>query len=95
MAEAVWLALLGVLLGTAFGAVWSWLLTHYGIDLSGMSGTFSAGGVDLGAELRGKMTARVFIEPATVVFVATLLFALLPSFRMARMKPVEAMADKG
>jgi len=95
MAEAVWLALLGVLLGTALGAIWSWLLTNYGIDLSGMSGTFNAGGVDLGTQLKGKMTLRVFTEPAMVVFVATVLFALLPSFRMARMKPVEAMMDKG
>lgn len=95
IAEAAWLALLGVALGTVLGSVWVWLMTEYGIDLSGMSGTMNAGGVDIGTVLRGKMSVRVFTEPALVVFFSTLVFALFPSLKMARMKPVEAMADKG
>ncbi len=97
IAEASWLALLGVALGTVLGTVWVWLLTTYGIDLSGFSGQggLSAGGVSMGSKLVGKMSVRVFTEPALVVFFATLVFALLPSLKMARMKPVEAMADKG
>ncbi len=95
IAEASWLALLGVCLGTALGTVWVWLMTAYGIDLSGMSGTMTAGGVDVGTVLKGKMTLRVFTEPALVVFFSTLFFALGPALKMARMKPVEAMADKG
>lgn len=98
IAEAGWLALLGVALGTALGTVWVWLLTEYGIDLSSLSGDsggLSAGGVSMGNKLVGKMSLRVFTEPGLVVFLATVAFALLPSFKMARMKPVEAMADKG
>jgi ABC-type lipoprotein release transport system permease subunit len=98
IAEASWLALLGVAMGTALGTVWVWLLTEYGIDLSGLtgdSGSLSAGGVSVGNVLIGKMSVRVFTEPALVVFFATLVFALLPAFKMARMQPVEAMADKG
>lgn len=95
MTEAVWLAALSVGLGLAVGGVWAWLLTTYGIDLSGMSGNLSAGGLTIDSVLKGEMTVGVFVEPAMVVFVATMLFALLPSIRMARMKPVEAMADKG
>jgi putative ABC transport system permease protein len=98
MAEAGWLALLGVALGTALGTVWVWLLTEYGIDLSGVTGdteSLSAGGVSVGNVLQGKMSVKVFTEPALVVFFATLVFALLPSLKMARMKPTEAMADKG
>jgi ABC-type antimicrobial peptide transport system permease subunit len=85
-------------MGTALGTVWVWLLTEYGIDLSGLtgdSGSLSAGGVSVGNVLIGKMSVRVFTEPALVVFFATLVFALLPAFKMARMQPVEAMADKG
>ena len=96
--EAGWLALLGVALGSALGTVWVWLLTEYGIDLSALSGEgggLSAGGVSMGNRLVGKMSVRVFTEPALVVFFATLAFALLPSLKMARMKPTEAMADKG
>ena len=92
------MALLGVALGTALGTVWVWLLTEYGIDLSSLSGDsggLSAGGVSMGNKLVGKMSLRVFTEPGLVVFLATVAFALLPSFKMARMKPVEAMADKG
>ena len=98
IAEAGWLALLGVALGSALGTVWVWLLTEYGIDLSALSGEgggLSAGGVSMGNRLVGKMSVRVFTEPALVVFFATLAFALLPSLKMARMKPTEAMADKG
>ena len=95
VAEAIWLALIGVAFGTAVGAVWAWLMTTYGIDLSGMSGSMSAGGLDIGNRLVGKMNVRVFTEPALVVFISTIIFSLLPSLKMARMKPIEAMADKG
>ena len=94
MAEAAWLALIAVIIGSALGTVWAWLMTKYGIDLSGMSGTVDAGGIYMD-KLQGKMSVRVFTEPAMVVFFATLVFALFPSLRMARLKPMEAMADKG
>jgi putative ABC transport system permease protein len=95
MAEAVWLAILGVVVGTALGTVWSLLMTYHGIDLSGMSGNISAGGLTIDSVLKGKLTLRVFTEPALVVFSSTLLFALFPSLKMARLPPVAAMADQG
>jgi len=95
MTESVWLALLSILVGTALGGLFVFLLCRYGIDLRRFSGAFNMGAVQIDSVLVGRVSTKVFTEPAMVIFLGTIVFTFIPALRLARMKPIDAMVDKG
>jgi ABC-type lipoprotein release transport system permease subunit len=94
MVETVFLALLSVAAGSTLGGLWVWLLTEYGIDLRWFMGSMQFGSITIDMLLKGAMEPRIFTEPATVVFLAALLFALTPARHVARMRPLDGIAEK-
>ncbi len=95
MLEALLLAVLAVLAGLAVGAVAvAWLVTC-GIDLRWLIGGYSVAGLLVSAIYYGSWAARVFWEPALVVFVGTVFMALWPALRVARMKALDAIRQGG
>jgi len=95
MLEALLLALLAVAAGLMVGAVAVAWLVVYGLDLRWLIGGYSVAGLLVSAIYHGSWAARVFWQPALVVFVGTVFMALWPALRVARMKALDAIRQGG
>jgi len=94
MLEALYIAGLSVMVGLAFGAVSVSLLVVYGLDLSMFMEGFEFAGMFVENVYYGSAALEVFAEPTIVVFIGTILFALWPALRVARMKPLDGISGK-
>jgi ABC-type antimicrobial peptide transport system permease subunit len=70
-------------------------ITTKGIDLSGFMEGFEFAGAFIDNIYRGTFTTKVFVEPTMVVFIGTILCALWPSLKVARMKAIDAIKQGG
>jgi ABC-type lipoprotein release transport system permease subunit len=95
MLEALLVAVLAVATGLAVGALAVWALVTHGIDLRWLIGGYSVAGLLVSAIYYGSWSAHVFYEPAAVVFVGTIVMALWPALRVARMKALDAIRQGG
>jgi putative ABC transport system permease protein len=87
ISEVMFLALLGIALGTLLSLGVNYWMTLHGISLPD---TLSYGGVEF-REMHAEMNLRSFVIPAVVVFLSSLLVAILPAARAARVAPAQAM----
>ena len=95
MLEALLIAALAAVVGLVTGAVAvAWLVFH-GLDLSFIMGGFDFAGLFIENVYYGSAKPKVFIEPTVVVFVGTVLFALWPALKVARMKALDAIRQGG
>lgn len=90
MIESGLMAVLASGMGLAVGGVAVALLHTYGVDLSWLVGGWEFGGLFIENVYRGSVSPAVFIEPTVFVFLGTLLIALWPSIKVARMHALEA-----
>lgn len=90
--EALFLAGLSTAIGLAFGGVLDYLLIAHGIDLSGsMPDGWSAMGMTIDPVLRGAFRWAPLGWIVSSVFIVSLLAALWPAMRAARLQPVESI----
>jgi len=95
MLEALLIASLAGVVGLITGAVAVAWLVFYGLDLSFIMGGFDFAGLFIENIYYGSAKPKVFIEPTVVVFVGTVLFALWPALKVARMKALDAIRQGG
>jgi ABC-type lipoprotein release transport system permease subunit len=85
--EAGALALISLIIGIILGAAVSAILSHYGVDYSGIE----FAGVTFRERLYAVMDTHQYIQYPIVVFLFTCLVGLYPAVYAARMKAAEAM----
>ena len=90
-AEAFLLALLSTLIGVAVGVVATVYLQHHGIDLSGLGGDITFGGVAFNPIWRATLTARIVWVPVVSMWLVCVLAALYPAAKAARLNVVRAL----
>ena len=95
MLEALFIALLSAALGLAFGGAIVAYLVRHGLDLSWLMGGFDFAGMFIENVYRGSAAPRVFVEPTLVVMTATMLFALWPAAKVARMRALDGIRQGG
>lgn len=95
MVEALMIAGLACLVGLSAGGVMVWLLVTFGLDLSWLVGGYDFAGMYIENVYRGSAAPRVFIEPTIVVFIGTVLIAMWPALRVARMRVVDGIRQGG
>jgi len=86
-AESSVLAVGGIVIGLALGAVAVWYATVYGFYI----GDFGATGFAMGERIYAHMSAQDAISLTVAAFIVTLLAALYPAMVAARMEPVVAL----
>ncbi len=95
MLEAVFIALLSATIGLALGALSVAYISTRGIDLSSFMAGFEFAGAFVDNIYRGAVGPKVFVEPTLVVVFGTVLCALWPSLKVARMKAIDAIKQGG
>ncbi|MBS2033023.1 MAG: ABC transporter permease [Deltaproteobacteria bacterium] len=92
MAEAALLGLLAAALGGGLGALGSLPLDHYGIDYARMIGQGTeVGGVVMGStRVFGRLSVEKTVFFATVAWLITVSAAIYPTWKAARLRPVDA-----
>ena len=91
--EAVFVAAVSSVVGLAVGGVAVAFLVKYGLDLTFLMEGVEFAGLFIENVYKGSASARVFVEPTVVVVVSTLLFALWPALRVARMKALDGIRE--
>ncbi len=91
MLESFFMGALSVAVGLVFGGIGAGYFHYHGLDLRFLLGGFDVGGLFMENVYRGSIAPSVFIEPSVVVFLGTILFALWPSMRVARMKALDGI----
>ena len=90
--ESFFLAVVAVVLGLVLGGAIDLWLVVYGIDLSGSMETgLSFNGVTFDPVFHGKVNPGGVLLTAGAVFLTSIVAALLPAWRAARLEPVVAL----
>ena len=77
--------------GGALGIFASWYLSRNPIDLSGFAEGFSTSGVMMSAQWSAHLTASGVIWPVTFMWLVSVIAALYPAAKAARLDPVRAL----
>ncbi len=96
LSEAFLMGLLAVIIGLAAGLTISYIVSRYGIDpkdLAGGEQGMEAAGVPMTEKMYPKITAWSCVWSSIFVMVLTLLSALPPSLRAAKILPVKAIRE--
>jgi len=89
--ESFLIATLASVVGLLVGAVNVAYIVAYGLDLSWFMEGFEFAGMFVENVYKGAANVKVFAEPTVVVFAGTVLMALWPAVRVARMSAIDAM----
>ncbi len=95
MLEALYIAAIASVIGVAIGVISVMYISTKGIDLSGFMEGFEFAGAFIDNIYRGAFNMKVFVEPTMVVFIGTIMCALWPSLKVARMKAIDAIKQGG
>ncbi|MFT4978155.1 MAG: putative ABC transport system permease protein [Myxococcota bacterium] len=90
--ESLLLGLLSCAIGGAIGGVLDTLLVVYGFDMSGGTGTgFDYQGASISPVIYGVVRPEGIVLTLGSVFIVSMLAAVWPALRAARLRPVDAM----
>ena len=92
LTESFLIGLLAAALGAGFGALLSWPLVAHGVDFSKMMGQgANAAGVSVAGIVHGDLSGFKLALFSSLACVITVVSALYPTWKAARLKPVQAM----
>jgi ABC-type lipoprotein release transport system permease subunit len=91
-AEAAALSTLSVIIGLTLGGLLDWMLVTYGVKF--MEGDMTFNGVRFSGRLKGVVRAEPIIQAVVLTYVISLLAALWPALRAARLDPVKSMRQE-
>jgi ABC-type lipoprotein release transport system permease subunit len=89
--EAQLLVLLGTLAGAILAIPVALYFQKFGLDMSSLFGTFTAGGVAFDPIWKAVISPRVIVVPVVTLWGMTWIASLYPAAKAARIKPVHAM----
>lgn len=95
MFESLYIALLSSLVGLVLGGISVYFLSTRGLDLSWLMEGIEFSGLFIPNVYIGSHSLKVFVEPTMVVFIGTVIFALWPAVKVARMKALDAIRQGG
>ena len=90
-AEALFMCMLGSLIGGIAGILISLYFQYNPIDLSAYAEGFNTSGIVINAQWRAMLTIRGVVWPVALMWVTSVLAALYPAFKAARLDPVRAL----
>jgi len=93
VAETMLLAAAGATAGMALGLGLDLYLERHGVDLKVITRGISFGGIGMEPVVRGAITARGVLLPATILTFICIAAALYPAWRAARMRPAVGMRE--
>ncbi|MBU1238305.1 FtsX-like permease family protein, partial [Myxococcota bacterium] len=96
MSEAFLMGLFAIIVGLAVGLTMSYIVSIYGLDPADLAGGeqgMEAAGVPLTEKLYPKITAFSCVWSSLFVMILTLISALPPSLRAAKILPVKAIRE--
>lgn len=91
MMESLWIALVSLLLGGIIGAVATIHFQTHGIDLTRFTGELNVVGTTMSPILYTDLTLNNIVVSCITVLLVTLLVAVYPAVKAARLQPVEAI----
>ena len=91
-AEAAALSTLSVLIGLTLGGLLDWMLVSYGVKF--IEGDLTFNGVRFAGRLKGVVRAEPIIQAVVLTYAISLLAALWPALRAARLDPVQSMRQE-
>ncbi len=91
--ESLLLVLAASIVGVGLGLLLDGYLVHEGLDLSGVTGGISVGGLGINPVIRGVITAKGVLLPVAVLGITCLIASLYPAFRASRMQPAVGMRE--
>lgn len=92
VAESIWLALVGLIVGLLITTPWYLYLYHVGLDFStAMGDDYSAGGVLIDPIFHIRLYRESVVAILSGVFLLTLISGLYPAWRATRVPPVESL----
>ena len=92
--ETLALVLVALAIGVPVGFGLDLYIIRHGIDLSGVMQGYSVVGTKFGGVLRGAFRVAPVVQTVVGLFVVSLLAALWPAVRAARLEPVTAMQQE-
>ena len=90
-AEALILGILSSIIGGIIGVLVSLYLQYYPIDLSAFGEGFNTSGVVISAQWGATLTFRGIVWPIVIMWLVSVLAALYPAIKAARLDPVRAL----
>jgi ABC-type lipoprotein release transport system permease subunit len=91
--ESVLIGVLGVIGGVVAGLGMDAYTVLHGVDLSVKGGGMSAANVQLDPILYARLTVRSVMLPVVEVLVFSMIAAIWPAWRVARLQPIDAIRD--
>jgi ABC-type lipoprotein release transport system permease subunit len=90
--ESIYLGLIGCALGLIVGGLAAWAAQVWGIDLrSLLEEGFTISGFALSTKMHARVTLRLLLSTAGLVFAATLILSLIPMQRVTRLSIVDQL----
>lgn len=91
--ESVLIGVLGVIGGVVAGLGMDAYTVLHGVDLSVKGGGMSAANVQLDPILYARLTVRSVLLPVVEVMLFSMIAAIWPAWRVARLQPIDAIRD--
>jgi len=91
--ESLLLVLLASLVGVGLGLLLDAHLVYKGLDLSGLTGGISIGGIGVNPVIYGVITLKGVLLPVAVLGTTCLIASLYPAIRASRMQPAVGMRE--
>jgi ABC-type lipoprotein release transport system permease subunit len=90
-AEALLLGIFSSLIGGVIGTALSLYFQYHPIDLTAFAEGFNTAGIVMSAQWRAALSIKGVLWPVTVMWIVSVVAALYPAFKAARLNPVRAL----